>query len=203
MPTNGLMSMIELDRRAVRASLDAFATWQPGSDDPGTPCAGWQLGDLVAHMTIQQQGFARAVAGERTERADWAPTRHNDPVGVYRSACDQVVTAFAGLSDPTTPVLLPEVGPDPLPLSTAVGFHLVDNVVHAWDVARSLGARPSLDDDVVEAARTVARDVPDGERRDRPGAAFAHRLPLPDGVSALDETLQLLGRDPRWHPAHA
>jgi hypothetical protein len=88
-----------------------------------------------------------------------------------------------------------------VPAQLAVGFQLVDNVVHAWDVAVSLGRRPEVDDDVVAAALVVARQVPDGDERDRPGAAFAHALPIGVRRSPLDETLLLLGRDPAWRAA--
>ncbi|MCX4393151.1 MULTISPECIES: hypothetical protein [unclassified Streptomyces] len=34
----------------------------------------------------------------------------------------------------------------------AIGFHLVDYVVHGWDVAASLGIRAAYDQDLVRAA---------------------------------------------------
>lgn len=198
MPTNLLPATVELDRRAVEASLRALAPWRPADEDPPTPCAGWRLSDLVAHMTVQQRGFARAVAGERTSLADWAPVKQPEPLAGYRAACADVLAAFGRLTDPAAPVLLPEIRDEPLPAATVVGMHVVDTVVHAWDVARSLGVAVELDDDVLAAALAVARAVPDNEYRDKPGAAFAHGLPVPAGASALDETLLLLGRDPAW-----
>jgi Mycothiol maleylpyruvate isomerase N-terminal domain len=160
---------LDLHRRAVQATLAALDG--PVDLSAATPCAGWDVGDLLAHMTVQQHGFARAVAGERTVLADWAPNRTEKAVADYAGACTARL---------------------------AIGFQLVDNVVHAWDVAASLGRRPELDADVVAAALAVARQVPDGSERDRPGAAFAHALPVGVGRSALDETLLLLGRDPAW-----
>lgn len=181
--------------QATLAALDG------GVDLSGaTPCAGWDVGDLLAHMTAQQRGFARAVAGERTVVADWAPGRSEKAVDDYVRACGELLDAFAGIDDPSAPVHLPEIRDEPVPARVAIGFQLVDNVVHAWDIAVSLGRRPELDDDVVAAALAVARQVPDGSERDRPGAAFAHALPIGAEASALDETLLLLGRDPGWRP---
>ncbi|MFN2560636.1 MAG: TIGR03086 family metal-binding protein [Jatrophihabitans sp.] len=196
MPINTMTVPLDLHRRAVQATLAAL----DGRVDLSarTPCAGWDLADLLAHMTVQQCGFARAVTGARTAVADWAPTRAEKPVEAYASACDELLTAFAAVEDPAAPVHLPEIHDEPVPAQLAVGFQLVDNVVHAWDVAVSLGRRPEVDDDVVAAALVVARQVPDGGERDRPGAAFAHALPIGAGRSALDETLLLLGRDPTW-----
>jgi uncharacterized protein (TIGR03086 family) len=192
--------MIDLDRRAVTATRELVAAW-PGADVRlPTPCDGWTIADLVAHMTVQQRGFARAVAGERTTRADWEPTAADATAAAYDAACQQVIDAFAAVRDPDAPVLLPEFGDTLLPAGMVVGFHLVDNVVHAWDVAKSLGAEVSFDDDVLAAALGVARSVPDDERRGGPGSPFARRKPVEPGTGLLDETLLLLGRDPGWRP---
>jgi uncharacterized protein (TIGR03086 family) len=47
----------------------------------------------------------------------------------------------------------------------AIGFHLIDYVVHAWDVARALDVRLDLPDDLVSAALPIAQAVPDGPGR--------------------------------------
>jgi uncharacterized protein (TIGR03086 family) len=78
----------------------------------------------------------------------------------------------------------------------AIGFHLVDYVVHGWDVAASLGTGFQLPDGVVLAALPIARAVPDGQSRTVPGAAFAPGRPVPAGVDPLEEILALLGRAP-------
>ncbi|MFJ2738629.1 hypothetical protein ACIO3O_03075 [Streptomyces sp. NPDC087440] len=78
-----------------------------------------------------------------------------------------------------------------------MGFHLVDYVVHAWDVARSLGVGVEFGDEVLGAALAVARKVPEGDARTAPGAAFAPRVAYASaGGTALGEILALLGRDP-------
>jgi len=167
-----------------------------------TPCAGWGLADLLAHMVVQHDGFAAAARGEVTELADWEPRPvGDDVVAVYRKAARGVVDAFAAC-DAEAELWLPEVrGGIGIPAPTALGFHLVDYVVHAWDVAASLGIANAFmpDDDVAAHALDVAREVPDGEARAVPGAAFAPAL-AGDGGGALAETLRLLGRDPAWAP---
>ncbi|TCK24555.1 uncharacterized protein (TIGR03086 family) [Pseudonocardia endophytica] len=185
----------------MRASIDALASWRPSENDPPTPCAGWRLTDLVAHMTVQQRGFARALAGERTMLADWEPVVHDDPLGAYRESCAVVLDVLDTRVDPDAPVLLPEIRDEPIPAGMVVGFHLVDNVVHAWDAARSLGDEPKVDDDAVVAALEVARAVPDGDARGQEGSSFGHGLPVPDGADPWTEMLSRLGRDPGWTPA--
>jgi hypothetical protein len=76
--------------------------------------------------------------------------------------------------------VLPEITPRPIPGRFAIGFHLVDYVVHGWDVARTLGIAYELPPDVLAAALPIAEAVPAGDARLAPGAAFAP--PLTDPV---------------------
>ena len=51
----------ELDRRAVLASVEVVSRVTAADLGRATPCAGWTLGDLLAHMTVQHHGFAAAL----------------------------------------------------------------------------------------------------------------------------------------------
>src|SRR5580700_3406614 len=96
--------------------------------------------------------------------------------------------------------VLPEISPKlRFPAAEAIGFHFVDYVVHGWDVARALGRAYDLEPDVLVAALPIAQAVPDGERRRRPGAAFAPRVAASSG-GPLGQIVALLGRRPDWCP---
>lgn len=191
----------DADRRAVLASI-AVASRATVADLPrSTPCIGWTLADLLAHMTVQQHGFARAARGDVTAKADWRPMPiGDDAVASYTAACAEVIAAFATPGLEGTAFLLPEIrDAGPFPAGQAVGFHLVDNVVHAWDVAATLGVPgPEFDDELLDIALAVARRVPGGAARLRPEAAFAPELPVPADANRLEEILLLLGRSPDW-----
>nr|SBO92287.1 hypothetical protein BN4615_P1801 [Nonomuraea gerenzanensis] len=105
--------------------------------------------------------------------------------------------AFAGEGVLDRMFPLPEVGARPFTARQAISFHLVDYVVHSWDVARTLGVTVEFPAEVLDAAATVARAVPQGEARLVPGAAFAPEVPWPGG-SALDRIVAVLGRSPDW-----
>lgn len=62
------------------------------------------------------------------------------------------------------------------PVASIVGFHLLDTVVHAWDVAAALGVAFRPDDELVGATLAIARLIPDGPARRRPTAQFAPAL---------------------------
>lgn len=187
-----LMLIIELNREAVLTSVSVACRVRTAADlDRATPCAGWSVADLLAHMTVQHRGFAAAARGEE---ADWTPVVAADPAADYLSASGEVLQAFAAARDPFR---LPQIGPAPFPVEQAIGFHFIDYVVHSWDLARAVGVPVSFEEVVLKSALEVARRVPDGEARTRPGAAFAPAIPEGDGP-LLDRVLALLGRSPNW-----
>jgi uncharacterized protein (TIGR03086 family) len=191
--------IVGLDARAVRASVQVVSQVSAADLAWPTPCAGWTIADLLAHMTAQHNGFAAAAAGHGADLVRWqtgAPAA--DPAGEYAAAAERVLAAFAAADVLAGEFELPPISTEiRFPAAEAIGFHFVDYVVHGWDVARALGLDYHLDPDVLAAALSIARTVPDGERRRRPGAAFAPRVAA-SATGMLDEVVALLGRRPDW-----
>ena len=111
-----------------------------------------------------------------------------------------MVDAFAAEGALAHDFALAELGAS-FPAGLAVSFHLVDYVVHTWDVAASLGIPVEFSADLLAAALEVAAQVPDGSSRLREGASFAPGLDVAADAPVLDRVLSLLGRSPRWSPA--
>ena len=190
--------LIELDATAVRASVDLVTQLTPADLTRPTPCAGWTLHGLLAHMTTQHYGFAAAAAGQEGP-GPWRLRRPGpDPARDYRDAAGTVLAAFAADGVLARDFTLPEFAPrQRFPAAQAISFHFIDYVVHSWDVARALGLPVSFGPGLLAAARGVASQVPGGEARLRPGAAFAPAITWP-GPGGLDEIVALLGRSPAW-----
>ncbi|MDQ6851348.1 MAG: TIGR03086 family metal-binding protein [Actinomycetota bacterium] len=189
----------DADRRAVEATVAVVARCTVADLAKPTPCGDWNVAELLAHMGVQQHGFAESAAGGGAELAGWRPTPLGEQaVTAYTAACSRVLDAFAVPDLAERSFALPEIRDGgPFPARLAVGFHLVDNVVHAWDVASALGVDPALDDDLVRLALRIAEAVPDGPERQDANAAFAPALPVPDDAAPLDRVLLLLGRTPQ------
>jgi len=199
MPTISEPDIRELDARAVRATVDLVAGVTRDDLDRPTPCTGWTLADLLAHMAAQHRGFAAAATGGGADLAVWQPRRADDPVAEYTAAAEQVTAAFAQDGVLEREFAIPEITTRmTFPGARAIGFHFIDYVVHGWDVARSLGVPYALPADLVAAAVPVARAVPDGPEREAPGAAFRPGLPVPEAAAPMDEILTRLGRRPDW-----
>lgn len=186
--------------RVVRASVAVVSQVGPNDLDRPTPCGDWTVADLLAHMTLQHDGFAAAAAGNGGDPALWEvrPLGH-DPVGAYIAAAERVVTAFGQEGVLEREFALPEISPiTTFPGTLAVGFHLIDYVVHGWDVARALDVPFALDPDLEETALRIAMSVPDGPGRGQPGAAFGPATQVVDPAPVLDRIVAHLGRSPTW-----
>jgi uncharacterized protein (TIGR03086 family) len=199
-------NILELHRRAAAGLRPVVDRVTPADLDRPTPCAGWDLRTLLEHMAGQDRGFAAAVraarVGDEVDVSAFAPHPLGpSPAATLAAGLDEVVAAFAAGADGL--VLLPEFGSRPS-LPIVVQMHLIDALVHGWDVSASLGTQADytaqLDPDVVAAALAMSEQIPDDEYREAPGATFAHVLPAPQDADPWSRTLTLLGRDPAWQP---
>jgi uncharacterized protein (TIGR03086 family) len=190
---------------AVIKSIELVDTVQLADLDRPTPCAGWNLEDLLAHMTTQHRGFAAAARGRGADLANWrvetfTDAVRQDPATAYAAAAHDVLEAFwAHGADGADGALfaLPEFGHNAVfPGAIAMGFHFVDYVVHGWDVAAALGVDYELPADVIAAVLPLVFQVPGGEVRDLEAVPFDRELEPIDGAGDFDRILRHLGRNP-------
>lgn len=160
-----------------------------------TPCARWDLGDLLTHMEDSLAALAEAALGRVALDAAPPSARREPSVlveRVVRRACEMRAHWHA----------LPAGGPvevDVLALDrdTLALVGALEVTVHGWDVAATLGTARRPPEDLAARLLPVARHaVPPGER----GARFGPAL-VPADPSASARLLAHLGRDPAWHPA--
>jgi uncharacterized protein (TIGR03086 family) len=194
-----------LHRRALELATSLVDRVGAADATRPTPCPPWDLSALLGHMIGQNHGFAAAleISTESGAAADvpvsaFAPRPPGpDLVSDWKASTDRLTAAADGC-DLARPVLLPEISEQfRFPAAMAIGFQLLDTVVHGWDVATALGVAYRPDDELVANTLRIAQQVPDGPVREQPGAAFAPVLPVPDGTDPWHRALALLGRPPR------
>jgi uncharacterized protein (TIGR03086 family) len=195
MPT--ILATPALHRRALDAVTDLLVGPTPADLARPTPCAGWNLRQLLAHMVGQNHGFAAAAEHDVGIEAFADRPMDRDVPRTWSESADRVADALAAAVavDGRTILLAEFAGYGRLPAPLVLGMHLLDSVVHGWDVATALGVPYRPDDDLVAVTLQIARTVPAGAGREQPGASFAPPVAGDTGDPWV-EALRLLGREP-------
>ncbi len=186
--------------RAHAALRQATAALTAADLDRATPCAEWNVAQVLQHSAGDQLAYTSAITGQAgpTENP-FAPSGifAGTPAELVEPTLDASATAFATL-DPagTAPTPLPQGA---LPTATAAGAAALDAAVHAWDVAVATGQPSPLDDDLAGQLLPVARAIVEPLR---PYGAYAPALAPREDDNAAAQLLRYLGRDPHWSPAN-
>ncbi len=195
------MDIQEFDRRALAYAGQVVAQVMPDRLPLPTPCPDWTLHGLIRHMISQNEGFAAAARGLGTDLAIWRNGRlGDDPRADFDASAKLVTEAFEEDGVLDRAFALPEVGGS-FPGALAIRFHFVDTVVHAWDVAVTIGVPWEPGDELVAAALRVAEKVPDTPDSRGPGLAFEPSAAVPADAADGERMLALLGRSPGWTQA--
>jgi uncharacterized protein (TIGR03086 family) len=136
-----LLSSSEFERslRAVR----------PEQWSSPTPCAEWDVRQLVNHVTRGNFNYVLLLDGG--SRADFLRLRDvdalgADPAGAYARSVRGLSAAFGspGALERSLDYPLGQVNG-----RQALAIRLTDNTIHAWDLARAVGADDTLDPGLV------------------------------------------------------
>ena len=183
-------SLAALDR--VTAGLQAADGGRP------TPCAAWDVTQVVQHAAGDQIGWAATVAGGPFP--DWdpfAPSGELDvtPSALVTEALDRSRAAWATVAGDAAEVPTPlPMGAMPAPLAAAACA--MDAAVHAWDLAVATGQESPLTPELARGLLPAAEAVADPLR----GFAFDVALPAEPGDGDVETLLRHLGRNPAWQP---
>ncbi|WP_103348980.1 TIGR03086 family metal-binding protein [Amycolatopsis sp. CA-128772] len=160
-----------------------------------TPCPEWDVRALVNHMTrgnLNYVGLLRGAGREEFLALRDEDALGADPVAAFTGSVRACAAAFAEEG------ALDRVVDYPLGKLTgrrALAVRTTDSVVHTWDLARALGARETLDPDLVawidEDYDAIFAGLALNSR------VFAEPPPAAPGASRQDRLLTRFGRDPR------
>jgi uncharacterized protein (TIGR03086 family) len=182
------VDLLELDRRACELNVSLIDGLSKAELDMATPCVEWTVRELLQHQVDSTAEFTAGARGLPTDVV--GEPVGDDPLGVYQAAVEEVWVAFdtAGMLDGEWE--FPGFGKQSG--RVLVAAHFIDNLVHAWDLARALGQEYVFADDMADAAMRIVRNYPPGI------AAFAPPVPVGEDASATDRLVARLGRSPRW-----
>ncbi len=175
------MSAGELLERSLAYALGSVA--EAGRVSPGrdTPCADWNLGELLDHLDDSLDALYEGLTGARIGLLP-----HADRVCGFRTRACAVLGAWA--AGPPEEVL---VGERPLDVRVMAAVGAVEITVHGWDVARACGREWPVPEGLAAELLPVAECVVGQEDR---GVRFAGPLAVPSHARAETRLLAFLGR---------
>ncbi|WP_406642552.1 TIGR03086 family metal-binding protein [Amycolatopsis sp. WGS_07] len=186
-----------------RAASTEFAQRLPFVRDwtAPTPCAEWNVRQLVNHMVRGNLNYADLLAGGTREdflRLRDADALGDDPLAAYAASVQLVLDAFS------RPGALDQLLDYPLGQVTgrqALAVRATDSAIHAWDLAQALGVDDCLDPGLVAWISDELETIYFGLAESPIAADTTHRffaVPglLSESASRQDRLLHLMGRDP-------
>ncbi|WP_406386684.1 TIGR03086 family metal-binding protein [Streptomyces sp. NBC_00211] len=185
-------TLLERHAEALRFFGERVRAVQDDQWGAPTPCTQWSVRDLVNHVTGELLWIPPMVTEGRTVEeigdAFSGDVLGQDPAGAWERAAAGARAAFTapGALDRTVRLSYgPALGRAYCAEQTA------DCVVHAWDLARGIGADDRIPDGLVEFALKEVMPYADGLAA---SGMFAAPLDVPAGADAQTRLLALVGR---------
>jgi uncharacterized protein (TIGR03086 family) len=155
-----------------------------------TPCAQWNVSQLINHIVGGQYFFAASLNGDNVdgEAPDFAA---GDFVSAFDTGSKLCLEAFAGEGAMERIVKLPF---GEMPGSAFVGLAATDTFTHGWDLAKATGQSTDLSPEL--AGQLLAgskKNIAPAFRNDE-GHPFGPEKSAPGGASQADQLAAFLGR---------
>lgn len=178
---------VELLERSLGYTRGTLADVRPELLDRPTPCVGWSLGHLLAHMEDALDAFTEAASGR--VRVDPVPETTTRVEALREKACALLgAWAAARPADEDDEVAIGDLGLDaPLLVATAA----LEITLHGWDVGQATGSGTRIPDDLARGLLGIAEQVIGPLDR---GPRFACPRPAPAQASYDVRLLSWTGR---------
>lgn len=150
-----------------------------------SPCEHWKARDVVSHVVAAHRGVIAGVRGGESVPMD----ADEDPKQAWEEASRAIDEISADLE-----ALAKEIdGPaGRMPAGQIIDqFVTADLLVHAWDLARAVGAPERLDEDAVRRAYETLKPM---DEMIRAPYLFGPKLDPPADADLQTELLYFLGR---------
>ena len=156
-----------------------------------TPCAEWDVHELVRHVVYGNlwvpplvEGLTIEQVGDRFEGAILG----DDPKAAWERSAAAAVAAF---NQPGAMERTVHISMGPTPCSEYCAQRTEDLLIHAWDLARGLGANDDLPEELL---RPVHERIKQYEDVYRQFGALGPKVDPPDGADYQTQVLAVYGR---------
>lgn len=154
-----------------------------------TPCANFDLSDVIDHMTVLGGSFSYLFRGLEPPEPQAREDDGQVPSAEFRKVMHDLLDAVHsdGALDRT---ISSPVGA--MPGHTFARLVAFDGLVHGWDIARATGLAWQLPDDVVAAVDSFARAALSDDLRD--GDTFGEATTAPANATPIEQVAAFSGR---------
>ena len=161
-----------------------------------TPCAEWDLREVVNHVTAEALWIEKFFTGTTIEAVGDSLDGDlvgDDPLAAYVAAFDSAVAVITDATlDATYQFSFGELN--------GLGYITQlfgDQLVHGWDIAKGSNQQIELDEELVAAATPVFEEMVAYVGQ---GSDYGYRQELAAGASRLAALLGVVGRRVDWQP---
>ena len=185
--------VLDEGRAMLRAALAGVPSdgWQRP-----TPCAEWNVTQVLQHAALDQRVWAATVAGAHMPGENpFAPSGQlgGEPLAYAEAALAASAAAWTAIGEDAGPVPTP-LPQGPMAPPAAAGAAALDAAIHAWDIAMATGQGSPLTRELAKALAPVAHSIVEPLRQ-----YGAYAQALEPSAGADDEALLCyLGRRPAW-----
>jgi len=174
--------------RVCTAVGDLVAGVAPGQWPDPTPCAEWDVSELVDHLIAGNRRFA-VLLRDRPKAEPAGPEADGDRAAAYRTSAAALRSAFSAPGALERTYQSP-IGPAPGLI--LVYLRIAEQLLHGWDLAQATGQHPNLPEDLSGSA--LARSRAQLGDASREGMPFDAPQPVPADAPAIDQLAAFFGR---------
>jgi len=186
-----MSDIAKLHRQALEATGRLVAGVGADQLPAPTPCAGWNVRELLNHVVSGNWWAAELAAGATIEevgaRLD-GDQLGADPSAAYRESAAAAAAAFEAAGALEAPCA---VSYGPVPGSVYAGHRFIDVLIHGWDLATATGQDATLDPALVDACLA---EVEPQAAMFRASGMFGGDVSAGADASAQTRLLAMLGR---------
>ncbi len=160
-----------------------------------TPCPDWTVLEVIEHMVSDLAQFADVGAGAGFDPLAQMSLSPADALAAFDEAAGRMLSTW---SDPAVAGRLHSMPWGDTPGATLIGFMVMEQLAHGWDLARATGHTPAYDPDLIAESLAAAEANDDPSIR-VPGM-FGPIVTVSADAPTIDRVAGFLGRDPDWSP---
>ena len=156
-----------------------------------TPCSDWNVRQLVNHLVYEDRWTVPLMEG--TTLAEVGDRYEGDLLGdePRKAWAESSAAAVAAVQADGALERTVDLSSGPTPATEYVSQLFADHLIHAWDLARAVGADDRLDPELVEACAAWFAAM---EPHYRAAGAIGQRPETPPGADAQTILLAAFGR---------